>query len=295
MPDKTASDAPFTEEAAQFGCESDTLYGVIARPSQPARLGVVVIVGGPQTRVGSHRQFVLLSRALATQGFAVLRFDYRGMGDAEGDARDFLAVSEDVGKAIDYLQEQVPQVQQVALWGLCDGASAALLYCHQSSDTRVKGLCLLNPWVRSAASLARARVKHYYRERLMQGEFWAKLLGGRVAFSAIADLVRSLRMTIAGSPNLTKQDPSFQQRMALAWNRFAGKILLVLSGDDYTAKEFMGYVQTDYAWAVTLKHAGLVVHDVPEADHTFSNPVHNSHVERRTIAWLKSVSASVLN
>ena len=32
-------------------------------------------------------------------------------------------------------------------------------------DPRVAGLALLNPWVRSDAGLARARVKHYYRQR----------------------------------------------------------------------------------------------------------------------------------
>jgi alpha/beta superfamily hydrolase len=49
---------------------------------------VLVIVGGPQYRAGSHRQFTLLARSLAEQGFAVLRFDYRGMGDSTGAMRD---------------------------------------------------------------------------------------------------------------------------------------------------------------------------------------------------------------
>lgn len=52
-------------------------------------LGLLMVVGGPQYRVGSHRQFVLLARDLAAAGIPVFPFDYRGMGDSTGQARDF--------------------------------------------------------------------------------------------------------------------------------------------------------------------------------------------------------------
>ena len=93
-----------TEESALFACAGETLVGVLARPAVAARTGVVVIVGGPQYRVGSHRQFVLLSRALAGAGCAVLRFDYRGMGDSSGAQRSFDSVSADIAAAMDHLQ-----------------------------------------------------------------------------------------------------------------------------------------------------------------------------------------------
>jgi hypothetical protein len=46
---------------------------------------VVIIVVGPQYRAGLHRQFVSLARTLSTAGFLVLRYDYRGMGDSDGE------------------------------------------------------------------------------------------------------------------------------------------------------------------------------------------------------------------
>jgi dipeptidyl aminopeptidase/acylaminoacyl peptidase len=107
----------YSEETTLFRCEGESLVGILAKPDTPSDTGVVVIVGGPQYRVGSHRQFVLLSRALAAAGYAVLRFDYRGMGDGSGPQRDFESVSADVGTAIDQLQQSVPAVQRVALWG----------------------------------------------------------------------------------------------------------------------------------------------------------------------------------
>ena len=118
----------FTEKARVFGCAGEQLMGILALPDAPLATGVVIIVGGPQYRAGSHRQFVLLSRALASAGHSVLRFDYRGMGDSTGDLQNFETVNPDIDCAIDTLQAGVPGLLKVVLWGLCDGASAALLY-----------------------------------------------------------------------------------------------------------------------------------------------------------------------
>lgn len=277
----------YTEEATLFACAADTLLGILAKPEHAAETGVIVIVGGPQYRVGSHRQFVHLSRAIAAAGYAVLRFDYRGMGDSDGQQRDFQAVSADIAAAIAALQKQVPSVKQVGLWGLCDGASAALLYCHETHDPRVKGLCLLNPWVRSEASLAKTQVKHYYIQRLRQKEFWRKLLNGKVAWAALTGLVRSIRLALSTStlPSSAAQLP-FQSRMALAWNAFSGPVLLLLSGDDYTAKEFIEQVGASSAWTGALLKNRLIQHTVPEADHTFSEIRFNSVVEKCTLDFL---------
>ena len=78
-----------TEQLEAIPCAGEELVGVLTLPEEPVHIGVVVIVGGPQYRVGSHRQFVLLARHLAEQGIPTLRFDCRGMGDSSGDQRSF--------------------------------------------------------------------------------------------------------------------------------------------------------------------------------------------------------------
>lgn len=276
----------YTEETTLFACAGETLLGILARPEKPTDTAVVLIVGGPQYRVGSHRQFVLLSRTLAAAGFAVLRFDYRGMGDSSGAQRNFEAVSADIAAAIDVLQQHLPGIEKVALWGLCDAAAAALLYCHETHDARVHGLCLLNPWVRSEASLARTQVKHYYLARLQQKEFWLKLLRGGVATRALGGLLQNMRVAWGGTRHHTAPQKPFQQRMALAWQQFQGRILLVLSGDDYTAKEFQEFARTDAAWKNHLCHAHLQRHEIPGVDHTFSGVASRLQVEKITLEWL---------
>ncbi|MCK9686346.1 hydrolase 1, exosortase A system-associated [Scleromatobacter humisilvae] len=278
------------ERALTFDCQGDELVGVLCEPASPCETGVVVVVGGPQYRAGSHRQFVLLARALARQGFAVLRFDVRGMGDSAGAPRSFEDIGEDISAAIDTLVRHVPAVRRVALWGLCDGASAALLHVDAARDPRVRGLVLLNPWVRSPESLARVQLKHYYWQRLGQRAFWTKLLSGGVGQAAWRDLLANLKARRASAPRAAQLP--YQHRMARGWAAFDGDILLVLSGNDYTAKEFVDTTRGDPAWTGALQHVRLQRHDLSEADHTFTAPAWRQRVEEITIAWLKTIAAA---
>lgn len=275
--------ADWHDEALLLSCGGDQIVGVLSAPLAHATddIGVVIVVGGPQTRVGSHRQFVMLARHLAARGRPVLRFDVRGMGDSTGTLRDFLAITPDIGVAIDSLTQRVPTVRRVVLWGLCDGASASLLYLAERLDPRVAGLCLLNPWVRSATSLARTQVKHYYRDRLAQREFWMKLVRGQVAASAARELWRKILQARSAPVS-----GNFQDRMADAWKRFDGPILLVLSGNDYTAREFTEYTSSQSAWTGVLQRPNVTTLNADEADHTFSELAQQLKLEHAVVGWL---------
>ncbi len=276
------------ERALTFDCEGDALVGILSEPATPCETGVVIVVGGPQYRAGSHRQFVLLARALAREGFAVLRFDVRGMGDSEGSPRDFEAIGSDIAAAVDALLQQVPALKRVALWGLCDGASAALLHADAARDPRVCAMALLNPWVRSPESLARVHLRHYYWRRLVQPAFWAKLVRGGVGRAAWRDLLANLRARRAAP---AARQLSFQHRMARGWTGFSGHILLVLSGNDFTAKEFLDATRSEPAWEPAMQHPRLQRHDLPDADHTFTAPAWRQRVDEITLAWLKALPA----
>jgi exosortase A-associated hydrolase 1/exosortase A-associated hydrolase 2 len=283
------------EEPVAFSCDGETLLGLISRPaaSPPKDTGVLIVVGGPQYRAGSHRQFVQLARALAAQGHSVLRFDVRGMGDSSGAQRSFEALSDDVAAAVDMLAQREPTVRRIVLWGLCDGASASLIYLDRQPDPRVHGLVLLNPWVRSDASLARTQVKHYYRERLLQPEFWRKLLRGGVAWQALRGLVSNLRRAAGshagqGAAGLA----AYQDRMARAWRRFTGPSLLVLSGRDYTAREFVEYTAAAPAWQGLRERPSVQTIEPAEADHTFSSVAEQRALEAATLRWLAAIDAA---
>ena len=292
------NDARVHESALGFACGGEQLVGVLSRPAEMASdLALLVVVGGPQVRTGSHRQFTTLCRAVAMSGVPALRFDVRGMGDSSGSLHTFERIGPDIGAALDALQATLPQVRRVVLWGLCDGASAALMYVQERlatgrPDQRVTGLVLINPWVRSSQTLARAHVKHYYWDRLRQGEFWRKLLRGNVARRAARDLLGNLRAALKGaSPTADvgggAAAPPFQERMLRGAESFSGPVLWVLSGRDYTAKEFAELVATSARWRAALGRPSASRLDVPEADHTFSNLVDGHALAVATANWMR--------
>lgn len=265
------------ERPTLFECDGDRLIGIIAQPPQPIETGVVIIVGGPQYRAGSHRQFTLLARQLAEQGIASIRFDYRGMGDSEGDMRNFEAIDADIKAAIDNFTIQSPGIKQIVLWGLCDAASAALYYGH--TDPRVKGMVLLNPWVHTEAGAARARLKHYYLNRLMSKAFWAKLLTGKVQVGAsLGDLANSTRQ--AGTSKDESQTmlidprhggPGYIDRMLMCLKKFHGNVQIILSGNDLTAQEFNELIREDSSWRKAVASQKVNSIEITAANHTFAS------------------------
>ena len=280
-----------TEQAVVFDCAGEHCLG-IAHQAQSCRstVGVLVIVGGPQYRVGSHRQFVHLARHLAASGYPVFRFDYRGMGDSTGDARDFRAVSRDIRAAMDAFLELVPRLRSVVLFGLCDAASAALLYC--GSDDRLAGLILANPWVRTPSGLARAHVKHYYRSRVLHGSFWRKLVSGRFdLLSSVSGFARAIGLSLR-RPSLAAQgdlEGDFLAGMRMGLAGFKRPVLFLISGRDLTAKEFTDLCAMDGDWGKLLGRATVSRTTFDEADHTFSSAASAREVSQACIKWLSGV------
>jgi uncharacterized protein len=255
------------EKALVFDCGADRLLGILHVPSSnPRPLGVLVVVGGPQYRAGSHRQFVLMARALAAAGYPVLRFDHRGIGDSDGAPRSFEALDHDIRAALDALYVEFPRLRGTVIFGLCDGASAALMYCRQ--DPRLAGLIIANPWVHSEAGAAKAYVKHYYGRRLLQRGFWRKVISGEFdAAGSLRDLFAKLSTSARGS---SAPRGSFRERMLEGLATFAGPVLVQVSGRDLTAAEFVDLCQSDDRWRAALARRNVDLRRYEDADHTFA-------------------------
>lgn len=289
------------ERAIVLSCDLDQLMAIISVPHHPTARGVLIVVGGPQYRAGSHRQFTLLCRALAAAGIPAMRFDVRGMGDSEGETRTFEDISSDMHAATDRFFAELPALQEVVIWGLCDAASAALINAHH--DPRIKGLVLLNPWVRTAEGLAKAQLKHYYWSRLTDRAFWHKLLRGELAIAAAAGSFVSAVLTAFGrgktsavmdsstltpAPVKIDKGPTLPERMADGLKQFEGKVLLILSGRDLTAQEFEAVVQGSPQWQRLLADTRVQSRKLVEANHTFSTREWRDQVAIWTTDWVQS-------
>ena len=278
--------------ALQFECQSCQLLGLLSMPARPRikvqSRGVLIVTGGPQYRVGSHRQFALLASELAGRGFPVLRFDHRGMGDSEGMPRSFDDIGDDLKAATQQFFEAVPTLQELVIWGLCDGATAAGF--HAPDDERICALVLLNPWIRTAPGAARATLRHYYIRRLFDPQFWRKLASGRFSLGASARSLHQLTQAAYSTKTHAAADAYMNtpHRLLDCLQRFQGRILIILSGDDLTAQEFLEVQRHSGAWRTLLAAPHIEQLTIAGANHTFSRRVWRDEVAQMCAKWITS-------
>jgi exosortase A-associated hydrolase 1 len=162
-----------------FPCEGAALGGTL--DGAAGKTGLLIVTGGSQTRIGSHRMFERLAGSLAAAGYACFRFDRRGVGDSEGEDPGFRGSGPDIAAAVRAFRAECPQVERIAGFGLCDGGTALSLF---GADAGVDSLLLANPWFVEADAGAPppAAIKQHYRERLTSAEGWKKILSGSVSY-----------------------------------------------------------------------------------------------------------------
>lgn len=223
-------------------------------------VGVLIVPGAPQTRVGAHRGFVALAGALAARGHPVLRFDRRGLGDSDGEDPGFRGIGPDIAAAGAALRAAFPHVRRVIGLGLCDGAAALAL-----NPGGCDALALLNPWLADSDRMGdlppAAAIRTRYRDRLRQPRQWLRLLSGEVRLGA---LLRGLRRAASGDTP-TRTALAMAERLAA----FPGPVMIALAGADATAQAFARqWHGAIFERARRRGSAQLVT--IPGAGHTFA-------------------------
>jgi pimeloyl-ACP methyl ester carboxylesterase len=222
-----------TEDVLVFGQEDANLVGIITDPPEgrrdPNLPGVILLNPGLIHRVGPHRLYVKLARALAEQGHVVLRFDLSGVGESRPRAE---IVSGAHGAVLDTFDAMAwlywaRGVKGFILMGHCSGGWHSLLTAHESPP--VCGVVAMDieaggdAWVR----YDRNRVySQFYRNYYLHGVLpsagrWKRFLTGKVDYRSI---VRNVIHEIVGGAITTAV---FRLRTVLA-----RKTALPLPGDE---------------------------------------------------------------
>ena len=203
-------------------CEGEVLGATL--DSASGGTGMLIVTGGSQTRIGSHRLFERLAESLAARGFPCLRFDRRGVGDSEGEDPGWRDSRADILAAIAGFRSE-SSLDAIVGFGLCDGASALALH---GGSLGLDGLILVNPWLveAEAGEPPAAAVKDHYRKQLTSLAGWKKLLSGSVSF---AKLFKGLRRIV------TPRAPGLAEILARALRASAIPVELVLARGDATA------------------------------------------------------------
>ena len=206
-----------------FDCEGAVLGASLDEAD--GRTGVLIVTGGSQTRIGAHRSFERMAKGLAAAGYPAFRYDRRGVGDSEGEDPGFRGSEPDLRAAVQAFRAECPQLQRIAGYGLCDGATALALF---GAAAGIDALLLANPWFVEAESGAPppAAIKRHYRDRLLSVGGWKKLLGGGVSYRK---LLKGLGKIVRSAPTGLATD------VAKSLERKPLPLTLILAQGDATA------------------------------------------------------------
>src|SRR5688572_31495624 len=93
----------FPCEGAELGATLDEAEG---------RTGLLLVTGGSQTRIGSHRMYERLAKSLVKHGIDCFRYDRRGVGDSSGSDPGYIASGPDIRAAAQAFREARPDLHR---------------------------------------------------------------------------------------------------------------------------------------------------------------------------------------
>jgi uncharacterized protein len=141
-----------TETPFFFTNEGYRLFGVLHEPTGKARKeGFVFCSPFAEEKLWTHRVFVSFARFLAEKGYPVLRFDYMGNGDSEGNFEEcsIETMLSDISCAARTIQDKTPRIESIGILGLRFGATLALLSAGVESG--ISKLILWEPIIDGSA------------------------------------------------------------------------------------------------------------------------------------------------
>jgi exosortase A-associated hydrolase 1 len=268
------------ERLVVFDCVGNRLVGVLHLPAEPIPVGILLI-----GRWGSDRLSVHLGRAGMDRGVAVFRFDLRGRGDCEGPLVGVEETGQDLRAALGAFLSEAPAIKQVIIFGLSEGAAAALLYAR--GDKRVAGLILVNPWIRMDQAVAKEHVRRNL-SRVLDRDFWHRIRNSEDGYKGAArSFITLTRNWIDASrkrPPPTGQ--SLKDRLMDALGIFQGPLQIILSGEDPATAIFQTAARERLH---QLDRDGrLTMMTEPEANHVFSRSDWRAKLIDWTLDWTRT-------
>ncbi|MES0363610.1 MAG: alpha/beta fold hydrolase [Desulfobacteria bacterium] len=135
---------PLMEQQIEFPGPAGLLEGRLGNESA-AKNGAVIALHPHPLYGGSMNNNVVetIVRSGQSSGLLTLRFNFRGVGRSEGDYSDGTGEEDDVGAALDFLEQSFDIGTRVIV-GYSFGAAVALAYCHRP-EHRADDLLLVSP------------------------------------------------------------------------------------------------------------------------------------------------------
>ncbi|MBM0106209.1 alpha/beta hydrolase [Steroidobacter sp. S1-65] len=279
-------------------------------------LGCVLLSPGVKMRVAPHRLYRKLAAEFLERGIAVMRVDFHGLGDSEGDLPeqqlDQLYRQVQLGRHVDDARTALRWLQRehglkrFVIGGLCGGALTGLL--ASEVDESVVALYAIGiPVVLDASGQHESQnmtqgqlrdMRGTYLSKLMNPSAWLRLLSFKSDFRSIlrslfpklgagakGKTVSDTRVPPPESATAANLNPKYAPAMfgLLQRNRSA---LLIFSGADRLQFEYQEKFVAPWRAALEKFASLLTVEVIPQANHVLGDPAWMAQARVLTGRWL---------
>lgn len=295
--------------------EGQHLVGILHLPDTPSpgRPCILLLSPGVKMRVAPHRMYNKLAELCVREGFAVFRFDFAGLGDAEGEIEhaqlshvyNNIQLGRFVGDtraALDWLEKEHGFTRCIA-GGLCGGAISGLLTAEH--DRRIVGLLALGipvvldvgdaQWSDHLTRGQLDQLRQGYVRKLLDPRSWLRLLSFqsdyRVIWKAFKRLFERSSPKSAATPAQNAQpadntNPKFAPAF-FAMLESGRPMLHIFSGSDRLAAEFQEKFQERYPERLAPHQGNLEIHVIDKANHILAYPDWFNDMLALSRAWLR--------
>ena len=292
------------------------LFGMLHLPDDKVKkkdTAIVLLSPGVKMRVAPHRLYIKMADFLVKLGYPVIRFDFYGSGDAEGEIELDLVADyygsvavgryiDDTVSAIDWIEQHL-QLNKVLLGGLCGGALTGLLSCDDARVVGVLGLGI--PVNRYSANIDKSKyitqgqltqLRSGYIKKLFQPKSWLRLLTFQSDFRVLA---KSLLQPLKKKKKNPKTEPATAEsnQESSDYNSLFGdaffklvesqrKIIIIYSGADRLAWEFDEKFRDVYQQKLEQYKSYYELHNIEHANHILSDRTWQEEMQKIATTWL---------
>jgi pimeloyl-ACP methyl ester carboxylesterase len=224
----------------------------------------------------------------------VLRFDFAGRGDSEGDTENatLATMADDTRAAIEWCSRE-KGASHIVLLGLCSGCEVALA---ASTESGICGMALWSAPVFAAAESGerKARKRSHnlkqYARKFLRPATYAKLLTGRLD-------TKTIRQAVAGGGGAAGKNveadaagqlpPGWRAAAMKRFEKFAAPLLLVYGTGDPTTEEALRWHRVQVGGRLVPE-----VHLVEGANHSYYGLAWEREVLEVTRDWLRQLTSA---
>ena len=302
-----------------------SLYGMMHSPKNSLRKKTAIILLSPgiKSHIGPHHLYVKMAKRYAAEGYVVLRFDFNGLGDSEGDVEETLVADiygaieqgryvNDVLAAMDYMEKE-RRIGRFVLGGLCGGAITGLI--SGSADPRVVGLIGLGIPVINASNPANyaknmtegqaSSLRTSYLEKIGNVTAWKRFFSFQSDYRVIRRILfKKTPPSIMKPPPIpatsdgsikpiegnSRNDSNLNMLFLKAFHAMifsSRNLLLIFSEMDRLHWEYDEKFWQPYKEVYRNKMEYIDVRIIKNANHILSFPDSQNEMLRLTCDWLK--------